>query len=77
MGENAKDTGRRTARARQLHRLIDRLKAGEPPAAGAGAGTPGPGATDRDAPPNLREAVHRRMRELDEAERRDARHGEE
>ncbi|MCA6094543.1 hypothetical protein LE181_20515 [Streptomyces sp. SCA3-4] len=75
MGENAKDTGRRTARARQLHRLIDRLKAGEPPA-GTGADAPARGGTGGDRAPNLREAVHRRMRELDEAERRD-RHGEE
>ncbi|PHQ52141.1 hypothetical protein BLA24_09485 [Streptomyces cinnamoneus] len=69
------DTDKSKARAQQLHRVIERLRAGRP--AGAGGGTPAAppadaGADDtRGGPggPDLRAAVRRRMRELDEEER--------
>ncbi|MBB4893587.1 hypothetical protein FHS39_002618 [Streptomyces olivoverticillatus] len=53
MGKEADES---KARAEQLHRLMDRLAAGR---------APGPG--EQAEADSLREAVHRRMRELDEA----------
>ncbi|MEU7137016.1 hypothetical protein [Streptomyces sp. NPDC046261] len=71
MGENTRDSDKRSARARELHRLIERYKAGRA-AAGERAQEPPPGPDERPRTgpggPNLREAIHRRMRELDKAE---------
>ncbi|WP_424886970.1 hypothetical protein [Streptomyces sp. XH2] len=64
----SEDRKARSARADRLHRLVERLRASEaaqPPAEGEPPGDAGPGG------PNLREAVHRRMRELDEADRKE------
>ncbi|WP_367139804.1 MULTISPECIES: hypothetical protein [Streptomyces] len=65
MSENRKA---RSARADRLHRLVERPRtsgAAQPPAEGEPPGAVSPGG------PNLREAVHRRMRELDEADRKE------
>ncbi|MEU5052299.1 hypothetical protein [Streptomyces sp. NPDC021096] len=71
MGENTSDAAKRSARARELHRMIERFKAGRA-ATGERAQSPltGPAEGPRTGPggPNLREAVQRRMRELDKAE---------